>query len=297
MRRNQLFVRGFTLVELLVVIAIIGILIALLLPAVQAAREAARRTQCTNNLKQMGLASHSYHDQHKTLPSGTLQDDDDYGWGTLILPFMEQQALYDAIDPKNKASRGETFMCRPGLEGTILEVYSCPTSTVEDLSTGRGNPSIAGCGKSDYKGNTGSDDNGTLVKISDAVGKNYGSGISFKDIEDGLSNTFLVGESSYYLSISDDPVLAAGEGVLGNNDTDFPIWAGARGSDEMTLAKTNPPSVLNSRADDDCFYSEHQGGAYFGFADGSVHFISENISLDTYFDLGARADGNQIGQF
>lgn len=109
--------RGFTLVELLVVIAIIGILIALLLPAVQAAREAARRSQCTNNLKQLGLAIHNFHDVYGTFPVGQPDDDNDnYAWGTYILPFMEQKSMYDAL-----ASGGAAIVYIPG--GSNLRVH------------------------------------------------------------------------------------------------------------------------------------------------------------------------------
>ncbi len=147
------FFHGFTLVELLVVIAIIGILIALLLPAVQAAREAARRTQCANNLKQIGLAIHGFHDSRQRLPPATTYDDDDYGWGTYILPFAEQQALYDLIDPESKNKLDSPFsdtnstaaraagcrsrwQCRPGIESTSLSMYVCPSSQIPRVYPG-----------------------------------------------------------------------------------------------------------------------------------------------------------------
>ncbi len=294
--KNQRKPRGFTLVELLVVIAIIGILVSLLLPAVQAAREAARRTQCTNNLRQIGLAIHNYHDTIGFLPPGVVYDDDDYGWGTYILPYAEQQALFTLINPdgKNdirnpKGSSGK-YTCRTGIEATVLDMYRCPSSLVPDRSP-------KGCGKCDYKGSTGYADNGAFQKGKDSLSSTGLVGrIPFGIFTDGLSNTLMVGESAYFTSRK-NPGGNAGPAIKGINDQSFPIWAGANGEDEEHLSKTNPPSVLNSRADDDCFYGQHPNVVLFVFGDARVRPVNERVSLQTYYHLGQRDDGQPLGDY
>jgi type II secretory pathway pseudopilin PulG len=299
-----------------VVIAIIGILIALLLPAVQAAREAARRTQCANNLKQIGLGIHAFHDVNSQLPPGVVFDDDDYGWGTYILPYCEQATLYEQINPYHKndfrkpigGTGGSTgfsgsWDCRPGLEGSVLSMYSCPSSQVPAICPGTpgpdrtGNPRGAGCGKTDYKGSSGPGDNGALQKVNDQDGSGAGRGrtkLTFADFLDGTNQTFMVGESAYYTRFSQN----AKNPANGNqNIASFPIWAGAQGEDEMHIAKTQFDSPLNSRADDDNFYGEHPGIVQFVFGDGNVRAISENISTRVYENLGNRQDGQAVDAF
>ncbi len=131
--------RGFTLIELLVVIAIIAILIALLLPAVQQAREAARRTQCKNNLKQIGLALHNYHDMARTFPAGSLFGDDEYGWGTFILPFLEQANLYNKIDFTGQGPN-ITLLFQEGVTDQVLPFYICPSNSMALRHSPRRNP-------------------------------------------------------------------------------------------------------------------------------------------------------------
>ncbi|MES2791826.1 MAG: DUF1559 domain-containing protein [Planctomycetota bacterium] len=307
--------RGFTLIELLVVIAVIAVLIALLLPAVQQAREAARRSQCKNNLKQIGLAMHSYFDACNTLPIGTFSDpnpngtyaDDGWGWPVYFLPYLDQAALYSKLAPAGQAGIvNKTYAATgkpiPGAE-TVLPVFRCPSSNLPAIvpasyafnnKTKNVNVWLVGYATTDYKGSSGWYLDGLFMRYADAVvygngGVGFNSSIRFRDVTDGLSNTIAIGESSY-------PGIDA--------KSDWPTWAAVGSSDEQLIMKTNSPlgggaSPLNfwNTVDDDCAMSYHQGGAQFVFADGSVHFISENINFDTYVNLGQRNDGKPLGAY
>jgi prepilin-type N-terminal cleavage/methylation domain-containing protein len=195
--KNSRKVRGFTLIELLVVIAIIAILIALLLPAVQQAREAARRTQCKNNLKQIGLALHNYHDVHNTLPPGTAGPfnvfasetpflGSQWGWGTFVLPYLDQQGTYDAIDVTragavttlyaNAFSTNPTETNRYFAAHARLAVWRCPTDdSIHDGNLLRGGGgsgfSLASAGKANYVGNM-----GNYIATYSAFGQHSASG-------------------------------------------------------------------------------------------------------------------------
>jgi prepilin-type N-terminal cleavage/methylation domain-containing protein/prepilin-type processing-associated H-X9-DG protein len=320
---GRTFRRGFTLIELLVVIAIIAILIALLLPAVQQAREAARRTQCRNNMKQLGVAMHNYHDVHNTFPYG-LWDDDSYGWGTFLLPYLDQAPLFNQInwDYSNTVDVDwETFPTHPGgglaaditedgaiapqgsLVFTPLEAFMCPSSPIPPRYNG------TDAAKTDYLGCTGTDDDGVFVRVLDMFNIDNGQFekdpiIAIKDIRDGTSNTFAIGEASWHSQ--KDPAAATNTQWV---DDDMSFWAGGLGSDESHLRKTT--DRLNIGVDDDSFGSYHTGGAHFLFADGHVAFISENIDSNVnstaddlnsaewgvYQWLGSRQDGQTIGEF
>jgi len=301
---------AFTLVELLVVIAIIAMLVTLLLPAVQAAREAARLTACKNNLRQLGLSLLNYDTAHDVFPMGVYSGiggfgEDGYGWASKLLPFMEEQATYDLISqnyipgeeeksPWDRPgiftiTRSRTKAVIPGGD-QFIPTMSCPASAVPTHSPA--GPS-KGYGKSDYKGSNGFADFGLFWNRADGLNHANKREISLRHITDGTSKTIAFGESAYVPATDD-----------------FPIWLGGPGKDEATLFKTQPPSVINCRVrakvldaslarpvDDDCAYSWHNNGAQFTFADGSVHFLGEDIEWITYQNLGDRRDGQALGSF
>ncbi len=338
------FRRGFTLIELLVVIAIIAILIALLLPAVQQAREAARRSTCKNNLKQIGIALHNHHETYGVFPPGSLDDDNrQINWSVYILPFMDQAPIYNTLK-----TSGAWFFHKGGLPlippdscttatnptdqtcfslhhdvsvldnqaaalaafGTILPAYVCPS----DILPPKDNNNYA---KSNYLGNAGSiitDPSGNTWTSCAQPKGNFQNGIltysnhnqnawawAFRDVTDGSSNTILVGEVSVS-NIDDTNMGTGGYNVTpqNTNSPNFPKWAGGdanggcNGFQRGDGLKLTSPSMYinlktgtNSRA---AFGSQHVGGAQFLFGDGTVRFLSENISTVTYAALGGRND-------
>jgi hypothetical protein len=183
----------------------------------------------------------------------------------------------------------------PGGE-TVLSVFRCPSSELEPHSHS-GPARQNGYATSDYKGCNGGDEVGMFFKVADGI--NYDgrkTGLRPQDVTDGLSNTIALGESAYY-------------NVQGLVNEDWPIWLGGSGSDETAIFKTRPPSIMNcgivpksiqgfkgppGPVDDDCAFSWHEGGAFFGFADGSVRFIDESIDMINYHRLGTKNDGEII---
>lgn len=332
MRMNGIKRRpGFTLIELLVVIAIIAILIALLLPAVQQAREAARRTQCKNNLKQIGLALHNYESVYGILPHAmwgngvipcTTNQDNGFGWMVSILPFIEQANLYQRINPQGQPGIFSAAMIAqfypgatiiPGGE-TILAAYLCPSSALPQICPatysvpgapgGGAVPSqratAVGYATSSYKaaGGSNSGDFGMMHKACE------GGGVRFRDVTDGLSNTIAVGESTY---CSTDVSAASRATVPPTQFRDWPLWIGSGGqSDEAIRINGRYNSPINARVspnrmalavNDDNAFSYHTGGAQFLLGDGSVRFISENIDTRTYDWLHDKRDGQALGEF
>lgn len=320
---------AFTLVELLVVIAIIGVLVSLLLPAVQAAREAARRSQCANNLKQLVLGVHLYHDAHHVIPMGwpsktTVQAE--WGWTVFILPFIEQEGLYDKL---GVTSRRLHDLIGAGtdipLTQTKLAVYRCPSDVTPKLLPGKNSgapdyhrefnctncPADYEPATSNYVGNTGFFD---PVPGSDGFENNgvfFGNGIvRFKDITDGLSNTFCIGER--------DERCRSGAWIGCRNPPGPDMWGTyfVRGRVSMKL---NDPRPAASNRCTEGFSSKHRGGAQFAFCDGNVRFIPDSIhfsngtlteaqitndrpaldvsGIGTYQRLGIRDDGVPVAGF
>jgi len=309
-------IRGFTLIELLVVIAIIAILVALLLPAVQQAREAARRSQCKNNFKQVALALHNYHDVHKLFPPGALMGNPSsatcsdpaklgFGWAAFILPMLEETALYNNLNfnvhyHQQPPAISTGLYSTKGNIGEVIKVYLCPSDP-----RGRERKNISDSSTYDSEG-TNRDDGGptnmsgvadstnwmcgstpTLVAKArdvDARGVLYGfSSTAFDGIIDGTSNTFLIAEVSGGASGSND-----GQGWATMNLTD--LGDGINGPQSLPKG-----TFVTSRELGPSSY--HSGGCHFAMGDGSVRFVSENASLQLLMALATRQGRETIGEF
>jgi prepilin-type N-terminal cleavage/methylation domain-containing protein len=282
---------GFTLVELLVVIAIIGVLVALLLPAVQMARESARRMKCANNLKQFGIAMHNYVDVHKSFPLGHLfrgsvdgdPNDADggtgFGWGSAILPYIEQQAIYDQFNfqlpiTNNNPSRNLT------LAQTHLPMFTCPSdikpkNRTDGQVTDSATSSYKACGTS-YDGWQG----GAIGAAPNRLRfngmfdrDNRGTALRIPEITDGTTNQFMIAEAKWKMDANgrnrgrifgatdqNDGAVGASNALMLNGQWQM-NWTQPEGNQQphRTVA------------------SEHPGGAQLCLADGSVRFVSENI--------------------
>lgn len=320
--------RGFTLVELLVVIAIIGILIALLLPAVQAAREAARRMSCSSNLKQMGLALHSYHDAHQQFPLGAVHYPP-YNWGGVnsnqhgsfivgLLPFIEQQSLYDHCDFTTNTDHFSSLGPDKFVHETWIAMLLCPSDekkywggdplyhgspastqhqnrAISNYGASMGNQAFGPCPFGSNMFGTGAAGHGHNEDGSQISGlfSHTAWGASIDDISDGTSNTIAVGEIRPKCSWH------ARDGWMHINSlwfaTTCPInFPNCPGEPGFVDGNCNAPHAWSC---DMGFKSLHAGGAQFVLADGSVQFLSENIDYETYQMLGDRRDGRVIGAF
>ena len=299
--------RGFTLVELLVVIAIIGILVALLLPAIQAAREAARRTQCTNHLKQIGLAFQNHHDTYKYFPSGGngWVHPPDYdgasgseppglpwiapkqraGWGFQILPFAEQQIVWEGSGATTKDGAQIAAI------GAPVSFFFCPSRRPPQTISAASWYGPAGTyahTPTDYAASQGTGNNGVVVYVADASGAGAWSGqgpITTALVTDGTSNTILVGEKR---------LNRLGLGAIQSDDNE----GYTSGWDHDVIRRTDrdprPDPNASGAYGEERFGSSHPGGFQVVLADGSVRFLSFDIDLTNFSRLGHRSDGEVV---
>ena|SRR5437588_10192615 len=327
---------GFTLIELLVVIAIIAVLIGLLLPAVQKVRAAANRMSCTNNLKQMGLALHMYHDAFKKFPWGANDIGSDANgnivaylpWGVAILPYLEQQVLYNRFNPQvifnappNNTDVPDPFQ-NPG--ATPLKVYMCPSSP-SNGAIYQDTWDNSGDAYGPYAGNP-----SWTVSASDYIGisgltghfvNNYFPGVQFDHngvltdnfqvsiamVRDGTANTWMVGECAgapdvyvngqLYASPPYDPSSTSFY-ISGNawaDETNGDQWLGGNTYDGLNPVGGGPCTI--NCANIQGFYSFHSGGANFLFVDGHVQFVVSTIDPRTAILLTSFRDGQLIGDY
>jgi prepilin-type N-terminal cleavage/methylation domain-containing protein len=315
MPKSQLKCRGFTLIELLVVIAIIAILIALLLPAVQQARESARRTQCKNNIKQIGLALHNYHDTFNRFPPAaigfsannavvadtTIDDDIGNNRGVYIsylaslLPYIDQAPLYNRINfaPGSMTTNNAQWV-------TFIAGYVCPSdpnASAGNNFTGRGATLARGC----YAANGGLSEQSAYWRTQFGTLANRGlmgiaGAANMRDVTDGTSNAFAVLEVRAGIPNTDARgIWSYGPGVTVHGTN------GVNGANDQFQDCTNNTAVkLGCTASDNTRHgakSMHVGGAHGLLADGSVKFVSENINQATYNNIRTIADGNVLGDW
>jgi prepilin-type N-terminal cleavage/methylation domain-containing protein/prepilin-type processing-associated H-X9-DG protein len=290
--------KAFTLIELLVVIAIIAILLSLLLPAVQKVRESANRTKCQNNLKQMGIACHQYHDTHRSFPSGYVASVSypdtrpGWGWSAWLLPYIEQENLYRQIDFRQPVEQTQAIQ-------TPLSIFLCPSDPPPpptfELSDATMAP-LCIAAASSYAATVGQD--------ASEVDAPKGDGVFYRnsktrigDITDGTSQTVLIGDRAWsqtngiWAGAPNNAVCRPGSGN---------VWPNATGPAQALILVHNNWINITTDADGglDDFSSNHPGGVNLLFADGSVHFIksitSDGSERRAFWAMGTRAAGDAV---
>ncbi len=304
--RRREAVSGFTLVELLVVIAIIAVLVSLLLPAVQQAREAARRSSCKNNFKQVGLAMHNYHDVHGVFAPGSIlggsaptsggcaglvSGEHKFSWGVYLLPFLEQASRYGALNFNGNVLVNDNF--NPDIRLGPVTAFLCPSNPQMDKMVNRNGAFagviVHGLPRSDIGGVADSanwrcvNSSGTMPGHPTPSGNGVlfnVSSVGFQHIIDGTSNTLMIGEiTGNHRSTT---------GLNGNSYAAYNVFDTSSGINGST---TIPGGATTFAFRPQGFSSFHAGGAHFGMCDGSVQFLSENIDQGVLAALTTRAGG------
>jgi prepilin-type N-terminal cleavage/methylation domain-containing protein len=298
--------RAFTLIELLVVIAIIAILVALLLPAVQQAREAARRSQCNANLKQIGVAMHNYHDVHGRFPYGYYHSDSYHGrdtWMQQLMPYYDQAPAYDAYSSSNVRWVMDT---PKEIKDLRIPVLMCPS---DPSSGGFGGGGGARAGGNGFQGNYVLCAGNTLMTRNSTTLNGIAcqnSSIQFKDVTDGTSVTLMAGESILRGGNTGGWGGAGGywgganHGAYGFTSLETPNTTVA---DQVYSCKSTTwpgapcTSILGGSALRNFTRSYHVGGTHVAMVDGATRFISENISVDVWRAAGSRAGDEVFSDF
>lgn len=326
--------RGFTLIELLVVIAIIGVLVALLLPAVQQARESARRSQCINNLKQLAMGCHNFHDANRAFPPSDVADNF-APWIVFTLPFIDQANVYSNWNVRTR------YYVQPANAGVDPPVFHCPSRTQVTRGPGGQSRAFSGTnftgpiGWSDYAACVGTNDH-TFPNTNSYDNEHFNGAFrrpwemlqtcggtqtrtnrwgnacqtaafdsfdewrlmcSSREFTDGMSNTLFIGEKHQFINSSDGPVFN------GDNQSQYQRKGGHRGTqDPVTKRWTSEWAIVQdpmySASDwQDRFGSAHAGICHFALADGSVRPIAINIDFETYHRLSVRIDGLTVPSF
>jgi prepilin-type N-terminal cleavage/methylation domain-containing protein/prepilin-type processing-associated H-X9-DG protein len=290
---------GFTIIELLIVISIVGILVGLLLPAVQAARESARRAQCANHLKQLGLAVLSYHDAHGRLPSGYVSNVSSngadtgpgWGWAAVSLPHIEESPLWMSIDFRQPIESPDN-VARKELLPSLL----CPSNPLSEstwpaeIRDSAGNPVglICDVAFGAYVGMMGSTD--TSPNGDGLFFRN--SHVRLREITDGSSQTIAIGERAYRLGEATWVGAVTGASLFPDDDEGEIAVPHLKPSSAMVLSHAGLGNTPNSPTSEiNQFYSLHNGGVNFVFADGHVAFVAETIDYQAYRALATRAGG------
>lgn len=296
---------GFTLVELLVVIAVIAVLVALLLPAVQAAREAARRISCSNNLHQMGIALHNYHDAMRKFPPGVVYPNGTF-WSGSLLPYIEQGPLFNTLDFSQSWSEpgtGNATAC-----ATYLSVYRCPSSTVPQ-HIGVAGQGVDGRVPATYIAVASGTDTRESGNAPDHAGLPDRDGLMFVNsatrvasIVDGTSNSLAIGEALFLpvgvgLDLDMGPNQLVDHWYIGTDGLGIGWPNGIREVSEAIGSTGVPLNGLEMDIPADYkelgFSSRHIGGCLFVFADSHVQFVSDSIDSQVYSHLGTVA-GHEV---